>query len=267
MDVRIISAALAALLLASIALFSMIAPACADNGGYVVMPYHPDANLTPEQLALIDNSGADATVSFWELPLWIQVSYSWGALLTVAGSLLVLPLAVRRLKSPLDNRNRQSVYNYIEDNPGCIAPDVSRNTGMNKGTVRYHIQRLELESKIVLRKIGKFMRLYRNSSTYDEREKLVASHLRNKMSKAVIEVLMEHPGSTNQEVSELIKVEKSLIYRYIQQLINDRIVSAEDDGKHKRYFIAEVAKPAVIKLLPRNYQCPGMMREYGKGEA
>jgi hypothetical protein len=41
----------------------MIAPACADNGGYVVMPYHPDTNLTPEERALIDDSGADSTVS------------------------------------------------------------------------------------------------------------------------------------------------------------------------------------------------------------
>jgi predicted transcriptional regulator len=259
---RIVFAALGILML----IFA-IAPACADNGGYVVMPYHEDANLTPEQRALIDDSGADSTVSFWELPLWIQVSYSWGALLTVAGSLLVLPLAVRRLKGPLDNRNRESVYHYIEDNPGCIVPEVARGTGMNKGTVRYHIQQLESESKIVLRKIGKFMRLYRNSSTYDEREKIVASHLRNKTSKAVVEALMEHPGATNQEISELIEVEKSLIYRYLRQLIQDQIVVVEDDGKHKRYSIAEAAKPALIKLMPRNYQCPGMMREYGKGEA
>ena len=234
---------------------------------YVVMPYHYDPNLTPEQRSHIDDSGADGTVSFWQLPLWIQVSCLWGALLTVACSLLVLPLAVRRIKSPFDNQNRQEVFNYIKDNPGCIGPDVSRATGMNKGTVRYHIQWLESEGKIVLKKIGKFMRLFKNSSTYDEREKLVAAHLHNDTSKAIIETLMDHPGSTNQEIADHIKVEKSLIYRYLQQLLKDGIASAEDDGRHKRYFITEAARPAVIKLLPRNYQCPGMIREYGKGEA
>ena len=253
--------------LAMIGVFSLLSlNAMADNGGYVVVPHQPETNLTPEQRALIDDSGADGTVTFWQLPLWIQVSCLWQALITVTCSLLVLPLAVRRISGPFDNRNRQEVFNYIKDNPGCIAPDVSRATGMNKGTARYHIQWLETEGKIVLRKIGKFMRIFKNSSSYDEREKLVAVHLHNDTSKAIIETLMDHPGSTNQEIADRIKVEKSLIYRYLQQLLQDGTVTAEDDGRHKRYSISEAAMPAVIKLLPRNYQCPGMLRDYGKGE-
>jgi DNA-binding transcriptional ArsR family regulator len=94
----------------------------------------------------------------------------------------------------------------------------------------------------------------------------VASHLRNDTSMAIMETLLDHPGSTNQDIADLITVEKSLIYRYLQQLLQDGIASAEDDGRHKRYSISGAARPAVIKLLPRNYQCPGMLREYGKGE-
>jgi predicted transcriptional regulator len=126
--------------------------------------------------------------------------------------------------------------------------------------VRYHIQRLESEGKIILKKIGKFTRLYRNSSTYNDREMVIASHVRNATSRQLLEAILECPGMTNQRLSERFNIDKSTVYVHMQKLISDEIVVSEIDGKQKRYFIADTARPAVIKLLPLNYQCPGMLR-------
>ena len=111
------------------------------------------------------------------------------------------------------------------------------------GTVRYHIQRLESEGKIVLKKIGKFTRLYRNSSTYDDREMVIASHVRNETSRQILEAILESPGMTNHSLSERFNLDKSTVYVHMQKLINDEIVVSQIDGKQKLYFIAEAAKP------------------------
>lgn len=72
--------------------------ACAQEypEGYIVRP-HSEANLTPEESALVDRSGADGTVSFWELPLWIQVAYLSGSIGTILGSLIFFPMVVRKM--------------------------------------------------------------------------------------------------------------------------------------------------------------------------
>jgi predicted transcriptional regulator len=173
---------------------------------------------------------------------------------------------VRKIRSPLDNKNRKSVFDYILGNPGCTAPEVARDQSMNMGTVRYHIQRLELEGKIILKKIGKFSRIYRNSSTYNDREMVIASHLRNETTRKLVQATFETPGTTNQALAEKLNIDKSTVYVHMQKLLDDDIVYSETEGKQKRYFVQEAAKPMIIKFMPLNYQCPGMLREYGKDE-
>ena len=192
------------------------------------------------------------SVSFWELPLWIQVSSVSGALVAGIGSLALFPFVIRKFRGPINNQNRSSILSYILGNPGCTAPEVSREKYINMGTVRYHIQRLESEGKIVLKKIGKFTRLYKNSSTYSEREMVIASHLRNATSRQLLKAILEHPGMTNHCLSEQFSLDKSTVYVHIQKLINDEIVISQIDGKQKRYFIQESARPSLERFLQAN---------------
>jgi predicted transcriptional regulator len=238
--------------------------------GYIITPGNP-ANYTPEErsllhmtdadLAAMNNSTGPVAVSFWQLPTWIQISFLSGSLVALAGAITLFPLVVRKIRSPMDNENRKSVLNYIHDNPGCTAPEVSRDQGMNMGTVRYHIQRLELGGKIILKKIGKFSRIYRNASTYNGREMVIASHLRNETSRKLLQATFETPGMTNQALAERFNIDKSTVYVHMQKLLDDDIIFSEVEGKQKRYFVQESAKPVIIKFMPLNYQCPGMKWE------
>jgi predicted transcriptional regulator len=222
--------------------------------GMVTMPYDPD-NLTGEQWAAMNSSITDARrVSFWELPLWIQVSYLSGSLIALAGCIALLPLAVRKLRSPFVNRNRDLVYQHIQSNPGCTAPDVSRGQHLNTGTVRYHIQRLELSGKIIIKKIGKFTRLYKNASTFSQMEMVIVSHLHNETSRQLLYAVMESPGTTNQRLAEQFGIDKSTVYVHMQRLVNDDIVVSKMDGKQKLYFVSEPAKPVLDKFATTKYQ-------------
>ncbi len=227
------------------------------EGGYVVMPA---ANLTPEQMAGADTGGADSTVSFWELPLWIQLYALPGLIIGVIATAAAGFFVIRRARKT-DNANKLGVYTYITDNPGCTAPELARGRDLNIGTVRYYIQRLHDEGRIVLMKIGKYTRIFVNSHTYDDREKLIASHLRSDSSRQILSALMDTPGISNQKLSDMLGMEKSLVYRYMQKLLDDGIVTFEWEGKNKLYYISQGAKEPLIKLMPRNYQCPGLMKE------
>src|SRR5208337_4308320 len=107
---------------------------------------------------------------------------------------------------------------------------------MNIGTARYHIHRLQDEGRIVMARIGKYTRLFVNKSTYDDRDKLIAASLRNDTSRAIIGAIMETPGISNQMLSEKLAMEKSLVYRYVQKLLDDHIVTFEWEGKNKLYY-------------------------------
>jgi predicted transcriptional regulator len=247
------------------------------EGGYIVMPHNAsnytaasggglefipayNVSLTPEQAASAETGGADGTVSFFELPLWIQLYALPSILFGIVTSFLAAALVVRHIKKH-ENDNKRGVLTYIRGNPGCTAPELARGRNMNIGTARYHIQRLQEEGRIVLEKIGKYSRIFVNSHTYDDREKLIASHLRGDSSRLIIATLMETPGVSNQMLSEKLGMEKSLAYRYMQRLLEDGIVTFEREGKHKLYYIDPAAKEVLIKLMPLHYQCPGLKRE------
>lgn len=261
-----------ACLLAYFLLLSLARPHTApDNGGYVVtfpnasndtagLVFTPGYEAGPGQAAGTDSGGADGSVSFWELPLWIQLYALPGMLTALLVSILGTALVVRRARK-IDNGNKREVYTYITGNPGCTAPELARETEMNIGTVRYHIHRLQDEGRVVLQKIGKYARVFVNSHTYDEREKLIAAHLHSENSRRIIGALMDSPGISNQALSEKLDMEKSLVYRHVQRLFDDGIITFEREGNHKLYFISQGAKEPLIKLMPRHYQCPGLLKE------
>lgn len=232
--------------------------ACNDSGGLIFISGY-DANLTPEQMAQADTSGADSTVSFLELPLWIQLYALPGMILGIL-SIAAGAFVVRRTRKS-NNIHKREVLAYIRDNPGCTAPELSRDEHMNIGTVRYYVHCLQDESRIVLQKTGKYTRIFVNSHTYDDREKLIASYLRVDSSRQILGALMETPGATNQKLSDRLCMEKSLIHRYMQNLLDDGIVTFEWESKNKLFYISQGAKEPLIKLMPRNYQCPGLMKE------
>ena len=137
-------------------------------GGYTVKP----GNLEGDgQNPLTD---ARAT-TYWDLPLWIQLAALLDAVLLIAGAIGIFSPIIGRIQDLMGNRNRQSIYNYVANNPGCTQAEISVRQNMREGTVKYHLLMLEAEGRIIRKRMGKFTRLFRNSGTSDL-EKKVASH-------------------------------------------------------------------------------------------
>ncbi len=224
-------------------LFFFSIAAHAEKGGYTVDSY-------PTQNGPIDTSGADATISFWELPLWIQIAYISGIILAFLGLFKVIPIVLGRIKNLLENQSRQGIFKHILNNPGCTIAEISDMQKINRGSVKYHIYRLKYEGKIILSKMGKFSRLFQNSGAFKDDEQKMAAHLKNETSRLILWTILENPGTTNQELTDKFHVDKSTIHWHIQQFRNDNIIVFEQEGKYKRYFVNAEAEMTLLRFMP-----------------
>ncbi len=210
------------LAIAIVALTALIAAGIYSNafsghGGYVVTPaVHPE-----------DIPGVVATdapgISWWDLPLWVQVASIFDGLLILFGLIKFLPFAAGRIENVLANRNRNRIFNYVQMNPGCTPAEITSRQQMKNGTVKYHVQMLEAEGMIVLRRMGKFTRLFKSASGSDM-DKAAISYLRNETSRNLLQAIMEHPGITNSNLAEQFQLDKSSIHWHIE-----RFPAGQDD--------------------------------------
>ena len=217
--------------------------AVSDDGGYVVRP-HVEGGVG------VDSTGADATISFWDLPLRIQVYYVSGLLVAFFGSLKIFPAVMGRIKRFVENRNRHIISKYILNNPGTTKAEISRNLRINRGTVKYHVHKLESGGKIASMKVGKFTRLFKNSSALKNNEETIAAHIRGETSRILLCSILENPGITNQELAEAFRLDKSTVHWHAHKFLVDDIIRFEKEGRYLKYYVKDDAAVDMPILYP-----------------
>jgi predicted transcriptional regulator len=150
--------------------------------------------------------------------------------------------AVSRARSRLDgNENRNRVYRYIAENPGLTLYDISRDLGMNVGTVRYHLMILGLNHRIVVCKaFGKFARYFKNSGTHSPDDQLLYSALRRQGIRGILGLLVERPGLSNREIAGMLQMRESAASRYMKELTSTGLVERRHKAEGRyAYYINE----------------------------
>ncbi len=224
---------LSALLLVS----PLFLQATSGTGGYVVKP----GSGIPSGVTATDA----AAVSFWDLPLWIQVAGALDGILIAIGLMNAAPFIIGKIQNVLDNRNRLNIFNYVANNPGCTPSEISSRQNMKNGTVKSHVQMLESQGKIILKRMGKYTRIFNTSKANTEQEKTVLAYVKNDTSRNILWAIMEEPGVTNQRLSERFGLDKSSVHWHIERFLNDNLVTYEQDGRFKKYYV----EPTVGKLI------------------
>ena len=204
--------------------------ALSDDGGYVVRP-HVEGGVG------VDSTGADATITFWELPLWIQVYYVSGLLMAFLGALKIFPAIIIQIKRFIENQNRQSIFKYISDNPCTTTTEISRNLGINRGTLRYHLMMLKKRNRVILYKSRGKIHYFLNESTYGEKEKAVLAALKNDKHRMIISEILNCGQITHETLAKKIGVSAPTINWHIRHLKEEGIVRADTDGRHTTYCI------------------------------
>lgn len=212
---------------------TMVAMASADNGGYIVTPYTGEY----EEWEIVDDSGADGTITFWELPLWIQISFISGMLVPCIAVFKYFPLLLGRVTSRKENPKQQAICSHISENPGCIESEISRDLGMKRGTLRYYLDRLDAERLIFTLRKGKVKGFFHIGCSEYTEQNMLHLHLKKGARKAILDAIISEPGVTGQELSSKLGLDKSTIHWHITDLMDDEIVNIEKDGRFHRYYL------------------------------
>jgi predicted transcriptional regulator len=219
--------------IATLSLFILLvfsATALSDDGGYVVGPPVEDG-------VGVDSTGADATITFWELPLWIQVYYVSGLIMAFLGSLKIFPVVISRIKRFVENQNKQKIFKYISDNPGTTTAEISRNLMMNRGTLSHHLMMLEKQNRVISYKTRGKIHYFLNESTYGEKEKVALAALKNEKHRRIISEILNSGQITHETLAEKIGVSAPTINWHIRHLKERGIVRADTDGRYTAYSI------------------------------
>lgn len=186
--------------------------------------------------------GATNTVTFWELPLWIQITSVVSVLIGLIAMVKLLPFILGKIKNVLDNNIRNQIYTHIKENPGSTTRDIVRQQGLNLGTVKYHIHQLQASYKITIMRSGKFLRIFQNSGKYTEREKVILSVLKYPSDRQIIQYLEKYPDATNLEVAQHLEITEGGAHKHLAGLVDKNIVSYKRDGKSKKYYLNDDVK-------------------------
>jgi predicted transcriptional regulator len=231
------------LFLGYLILLIIFMPELANAQGSYGITYSADIPVNP--------SGMNTPVSFWELPDWYKMFFISSMAVAFMAIFKATPFILGKIDDLLKNENRHNILNYIYSNPGVTVAEVAQAQSIERGTVKYHLYKLESEGKIVLNRMGKYSRVFRNSHTYNDFEKSVIAHLQNQTSRSVLFMILEQPGITNQEMAERMGVEKSAIHWHIDKFLRDGIISYRRDGKFKRYFLGDNSRLILEKYTGR----------------
>jgi predicted transcriptional regulator len=224
-------------------------PVYEQKGGYTVKPYEPPQSQAEQNLTY--TKGAINTISFWDLPQWIQVTCAIEALIALFVFIKFMPVLIGKLSTLYKNHRAKKVLKYVTDYPGSTITQISKETNINRDTVKYYIYQFVSRSEIVLERIGRYSLLYRAPVKSDEFEKKVVSYLHNKMSSKMLWAIIKTPGITNVELSEKFGLTRSTIHWYTKRFQMDKMVTCHKQGNFKKYYIND--KTEII--IREYYKC------------
>ncbi len=223
--------AFAILLLFSLILFG----SSAVSDGYIIVESGYDHPI-PEGAERHD----PVPISFWQLPLWIMILHITGMPVEMLASLKTLTyLGCKRISGSnvLDHEVRLRIYDCIRKNPGVHYSDIANETGINRGTLRYHLAMLKMQKVIVPYKTRGRIHYFLNEDIYGEKEKAVLAALKNEKHRRIISEILNCGQITHETLAEKIGVSAPTISWHIRHLKEQGIVRADTDGRHTTYCI------------------------------
>ncbi|WP_245543610.1 winged helix-turn-helix transcriptional regulator [Methanoplanus limicola] len=212
---------------------------------YIVQSHENKPELIEK--GLIDSAGADKNITFWDLPLWIKISFIAGMLAAGLGIIKLIPAILGRIIDPLENGMRQEIFDYISENPGCTITDVSDNLDLNRNSTKYHVLKLKYHKVINMDKYEKSLRLFKYSATFDEHQRTIIYLLKNKTGRTLLMSILENPGITNSELSRKHNMNKSSIHWHISRFQKTGVINYIPEGKLRRYYLTSSFEDIIKK--------------------
>ncbi len=73
----------------------------------------------------------------------------------------------------------------------------------------------------------------------------------------LLRLVLENPGISPEQLADRARTDQAVVRQCLESHVAVGLIE-QDSGAG--YSVTEAAKPAVIRHLPLNYQCPGLLR-------
>ncbi len=140
----------------------------------------------------------------------------------------------------------KSILEYITNHPGVHFNDLLRALDLAAGTLQYHLNQMERKHKIiVLRK--EYKTVYFPTTMDDPIDQNIIVLLRQRISRTLLMILLEHSEKSGSELTKLLKITKSTLSYYTSRIEKLGLLKTKVVGREKRFSVKQPER--IARLL------------------
>lgn len=188
--------------------------------------------------------------------------------LLFSGCLVFAYLGYRQLtrKNSLNHPARERIAGYIRSHPGCHFRSIMKATGINRGTLSYHLGQLVALGLVREVWVRGMTRYFMHGCAYSVLEEKILIHRDNSVRCRILDRLGKVPTVTRLELKKSLEISGPALWYHMQMLVRDGIVHSEqaneDVGKPVWYSLT---KEAGGILKPDNRMVAGAVTRENPG--
>jgi predicted transcriptional regulator len=159
--------------------------------------------------------------------------------------------------------NRKKIHACIRDRPGISASRIAEITGIRRGTVTYHLSRLQSGGKIKKVQnrgnVGYFIQV--EDDTGDKEYTLL--HMQNSTEKEILFLLLGTPDLSQSEIADAIGISRPAVSWHMKRLDSDGVVESARSGRSTYYRLM----PGIPDILTEEIKDRVDTRDSGRASA
>lgn len=170
-----------------------------------------------------------------------------GIVTVIAG----LSFGIRQIekKNVLENERRKYIFRLIQENPGIPQTEIKAITGINRSSLRYHLNMLMREEKIISKKVSKKTHYFENHNSYSPEMQIEIIILDSPATKKVYSYIYTNPGCTQKDLTEYTKLSCSTISWHIEKLSSGNLVNIRKESNFNHYYAENNAGSAFFRIM------------------
>lgn len=134
--------------------------------------------------------------------------------------------------------SRKRIYEYVEAHSGSHLREIGRKCDLPLGTALYHLDRLESEGLLTVRRDGRYKR-YFPAQGLGRKEKDLLSALRHAVPRRIAAALLDTPALTQRELCVAVGVSRSTLSFHVNSMIERALLRREPGRPENRYVLED----------------------------
>jgi DNA-binding transcriptional ArsR family regulator len=141
----------------------------------------------------------------------------------------------------LEQEDRACVYCVICQKPGIDLTTIAGTIGLNPHTLRYHLDMMESNGKVIAMREQGITRYYENHGRYSALERKLMSYMWNPRSERLLRIIKSHPDTSQSGIALRLGITVPTLRWYARRLTSDGIVTIHQSGRYIQYQLTEEA--------------------------